>query len=325
MKGLRRRLSAVGIKPKFLNEVVLPSWWDDGLAAEPGGFREAIGYIGAHLGFSLNSLAGEQAPAFSKAGAVKYKKQKGASLDDVSLATHLALGVARAVAQAGLPACQSVPTPVKLREELLRTSDQPWLTLKQILQEAWKLGIPVIQVRNLPPGVKKPDALTTWLGDRPVIVVLKASKSPSWMAFIVSHELGHLHHQHVRPGQTIIDEKIEGAVEEKEEKEANDFAAILLTGQTNLGLHSRHRLDIPSLAAAVIDFGRKFKVAPGVAALNYGFTTQFWPVATGAVSQLEAKENAGDEIRAAMHEHLPWTELPEEAREWILRTTTSLE
>ena len=59
MKTLRVRLSAAGVKRKFLNEVVLPSWWEDSLAASRGGFREAASYICAHLGFSLKSLLDE--------------------------------------------------------------------------------------------------------------------------------------------------------------------------------------------------------------------------------------------------------------------------
>lgn len=57
--------------------------------------------------------------------------------------------------------------------------------------------------KNLPEGAKKPDALTTMAGERPVIVVMNARKSPSWIAFIVAHELGHIHHKHLKAGQTL--------------------------------------------------------------------------------------------------------------------------
>lgn len=101
MKALRARLSEAGVKPKFLNKVVLPSWWEDSIATTTGGLREGAAYIGAHLGYSLSSLLDEkQELTFAHTGAVKYKKAKGVSDDDVSLATHYALGVARAVASA---------------------------------------------------------------------------------------------------------------------------------------------------------------------------------------------------------------------------------
>jgi len=322
MKELRARLSAVGVKRTFLNKVVLPSWWDDSLAESPGGFREGTGYICAHLGYSMVSLLDEKQPlAFVNTSRVKYKKARGISEDDVSLATHYALGVARAVAFAQRPPAARVPAPVEWRRELLAVSDKPWVCLRQIVEATWKLGIPVIHLRNVPAGMTKPDALTTMVGERPVIVVMNARKSPSWMAFILAHELGHLHHGHVQPGQTLVDEKIDKSAEEKDERDANDFASCLLTGHTNLGLNSPRRLNAQQLAAAVTKFGNDYRVAPGVAALNYGFTTGFWPVANGAVSILEKADDAGVCLRATLEAHLQADDFSEEAREWIGRAT----
>ena len=56
MKELRSRLSKAGVKRKFLNEVVLPGWWEDSIALSPGGFREATAYVCSFLGYSLKSL-----------------------------------------------------------------------------------------------------------------------------------------------------------------------------------------------------------------------------------------------------------------------------
>lgn len=328
MQPLRSRLSAVGVKRKFLNAVVLPSWWEDSIAMTPGGLREAASYICAHLGYSLSSLLDEkQALAFAHTGAVKYKKAEGKTDDDVSLATHYALGVARAVAAAmeELPAAAAVPSPEEWRKALLALSDKPWVCLRHILKEAWELGIPVIHLKNLPGGAKKPDALTTMVGERPVIVVLNARKSPSWIAFIVAHELGHIHHQHLKPGQTLVDEKIDKTSDEKDESEANDFAAKLLTGHSNLGLHSTSSLGPPQLAAMARTFGKDYRIAPGVAALNYGFTTAAWPVAIGALSLLEKNDDAAKDLNKAMKEHLDLAALSEDNREWITRATNAAE
>lgn len=328
MKPLRARLSAAGVKPKFLNEIVLPSWWEDSIATTPGGLREAASYICAHLGYSLGSLLDErEALAFAHTGAVKYKKAKGVSSEDVSLATHFGLGVARAVAaameEARAPA--AVPSPEEWRRELLALSDKPWVCLRHILNATWELGIPVIHLKNLPAGAKKPDALTTMVEERPAIVVLNARKSPSWIAFIVAHELGHIHHVHLKPGQTLVDEKIDKASGEEEEGEANDFASLLLTGHRDLGLSSTRSMGIPQLAAAAVTFGKSYRIAPGVAALNYGFTTGEWPLAIGALGQLESGEDAAKDLGKAMKEHLEMDALSEDGREWITRATFTLE
>ena len=44
MKELRARLSKAGVKRKFLDEIVLPSWWEESLALTTGGFRETHGF-----------------------------------------------------------------------------------------------------------------------------------------------------------------------------------------------------------------------------------------------------------------------------------------
>ena len=306
MKGLRSRLSAAGVKPKFLNEVVLPSWWEDSIALTQGGFREAASYICAYLGYSLKSLLDDgQTLAFSHQGGVKYKKAKGKSAEDVSLTTHYALGVARSVASAfaGQPPAAAVPSPEEWRKSLLAISDRPWVCLRHILK------------------AKKPDALTTMVGDRPVIVILNARKSPSWIAFIIAHELGHIHRKHLKAGQTLVDEKIDSKSDEKEEGEANDYAVRLLTGFSDLGLNSTRSMGIPQLAGAATTFGNNYHIAPGVVALNYGFTTGAWAVANGAVGILEKKDDAGVCLKEAMEAHLNPDDLSADSWEWISRAT----
>lgn len=328
MKALRTRLSKVGVKRGFLDGVVLPSWWEDSIATTPAGFREAASYIAARLGFTLASLLDASAElSYAHPSAVKYKKSKAVSSEDMGLATHYAMGAARAVT-AGLedaPEATAVPSPEELRHTLLQGSDKPWVCLRHILKAAWELGIPVIHLKNMPRDAKKPDALTTMVGDRPVIVVMSGRKSPSWMAFIVAHELGHIHHRHLKPGQTLVDEKIDTTTDAKDEAAANDFAVRLLTGFGNLGLNSTQSMGIPQLAAAAIEFGKNYRVAPGVAALNYGFTTSQWALANGALSRLEKADDAAKDLEKAMDEHLDLDALSEDAREWIARATLAEE
>lgn len=328
MKELRSRLSKAGIKRKFLDEIVLPSWWEDSIAVSPGGFREAAGVICGHLGFGLKNLLVEgQELSLPKRSGVKFKKSKGVSEDDVCLATHFALGLARSVANAlaDAPTAQAVPSPEEWRQRLLAESDRPWVCLRHIVDASWKLGIPVIHVTNPPTGAKKPTALTTMIGDRPVILVLNGRKSPSWVAYYVAHELGHIHHKHLKAGETLVDEKIDERSEEKEEVQANEYAAQLLTGHSNLGLHSTRPLKASNLAAQAKTFGENYKVAPGVAALNYGFTTGFWAVANGAVSALEKADDAGLEIQEAMLANLDADDFSEDTWEWLTRATCSAE
>lgn len=324
MKRLRSRLSGVGVKRKFLNDVVLPSWWDDTIAESEGGFREGAGYICGHLGYSLTSLLDDRQPlVFIRREGVKYKKAKGVTEAELGLATNYALGVARSIANAfsDSPPVAEVPEPKTWRENLINHSDKPWVCLRHILDASWNLGIPVIQLQNLPSQAKKPDALTTMIGGRPVIVVMSGRKSPSWIAFIVAHELGHLHHKHLKADQTLVDNEIRTQVEEAQEIEANNYAAQLLTGHPDLGLNSARRLTAKQLAKQAEDFGNRYRISPGVAALNYGFTTGYWPVASGAVSILENQDNAAQDFSNAMEAHLKPEMFSEDAWEWITNAT----
>lgn len=60
----------------------------DSIAATAGGFREAVSYIAARLGFSLASLLDEKAAlTHAHTGTVKYKKAKGVTARYVSRRT----------------------------------------------------------------------------------------------------------------------------------------------------------------------------------------------------------------------------------------------
>lgn len=328
MKVLRSRLSAVGLKRTFLNKVVLPSWWDDSLAESTGGFREGASHVAARLGFPLADLLNHEKPLVMRnPGGVKYKKARGVSEGDVCLMTNYAIGVARAAASAYLeePPAASVPAAGEWRSALQALSDRPWVCLRHMLEATWRMGIPVLHVRNLPAGARKPDALTTMVGDRPVIVILSGRKSPSWVAFTVAHELGHLHHGHLQAGQTLVDEKIETRDGGPEETEANEYASRLLTGQSDFGLHSSRSLGPAQLATQAKVFGEKYRVAPGVAALNYGFTTGSWGTANGAVTLLEKNDDAAVYLQTAQEAHLDRAALSEDSWEWIARATAANE
>ena len=324
MRALRSRLSKAGVSRAFLDKVVLPDWWNDSIATIPSGFREAAGFICAHLGFSLASLLDASLElSFSERGAVKYKKSRGVADSEVGLATHYALGVARAMAAgwASRGSASPVPSPTEWRERLLSKSKGSWVCLGDLLSAALELGIPILHLRTFPTHGKKPDALATMVGNRPVIVVLSQRKSPAWLSFIVAHELGHLHHRHLTAGQTLVDEKMGQNADETEEKQANEFASRLLTGQSDLGLYASGYLTSANLAKAARKFGEKYRIAPGVAALNYGFTTGRWAVATAAVTVLEKREDAAAEFHSALADQLKLSELSEDSLAWITRAT----
>ena len=73
------------------------------------------------------------------------------------------------------------------------------------------------------------------------------------------------------------------------------------------------------MALAATSFGRRYRIAPGVAALNYGFTTRRWAIANGAVARLEGNVDTGEIIRDALRRWLKSVDLNDDAREWLRR------
>jgi hypothetical protein len=80
-------------------------------------------------------------------------------------------------------------------------------------------------------------------------------------------------------------------------------------------------MNINQLAYQAEEFGKNYRVAPGVAALNYGFNTREWALANGALSLLEKGDDAGADLTKEMTNHLSPGEVSEDSWEFIFRLT----
>jgi hypothetical protein len=56
MPMLYKRLSKVGLQPKFIQEKALPEWWDAELENNPVAVLEAAGRIAKRLGLDMASV-----------------------------------------------------------------------------------------------------------------------------------------------------------------------------------------------------------------------------------------------------------------------------
>ncbi|MDK2972507.1 MAG: hypothetical protein PWP23_2262 [Candidatus Sumerlaeota bacterium] len=321
MTTLRQRLSAAGVKRKYLNACILPEWWDDEAALNPAGFSEAQLYVANRLGLTIDSLQSGGELRFTQVSA-KFKKRSDTNEDDLRLAKMIAFRAAR-VAVLG---CNTGPVPLPtapgpLREEILKTGAK-CVTLEGLLDYCWAHGIPVIHIGEFPPGTKKMDGLSARIDGRPAIVLSKNITSKSAMAFILAHELGHLALGHL-PEDTdiLLDQSWERNENDHEEQAANTFAAQVLTGMEDPRFTAERKLTGDELAAASRRFGEKNGIAPGVVALNYGWTRKFFPVAFAALKILEPNEHSVQIVRQRMVQNLTEELMPTEAYEWLLRLT----
>jgi hypothetical protein len=321
MGVLRQRLSEAGVNRKYLNSCILPDWWDDAAAQNPAGFSEVLLYIAHRLGLTVDSLTSKGELEFYGVKA-KFKKRADTTEDDLQLAKMIAFHAARVAASACRTAVAPLPeAPEAIREQILQ-SGVPCVALEALLDYCWGHGIPVIHVGEFPAKAKKMDGLSARIDGRPVIVLSKNIRSKSAMAFILAHELGHLALGHLPADMDLIlDQSWDKNESDWEEEEANAFASHLLTGMKDPKFSAARNLNAEQLAAAATKLGNEHKIAPGVVALNYGWTKRFFPVAFAALKVLEPGEHAAEVVGQRMVGHIDEDLISGEAYEWLVRLT----
>ncbi|MCG8603202.1 MAG: XRE family transcriptional regulator, partial [Verrucomicrobiales bacterium] len=330
MKGFRERLSGLGIKRKFLNEIILPDWWSDSMGNEPNGLLLAAGYVADYLGVKRSELLKEDLKGFSfvsGTGSVRYKAPSNKQPvtqereDSLRLATSISYQAAAYTGDAVIGETADLPDPDDLRKQLLNRGEHRWVSLDDLLHACWSHGIGVIHLnkRAFPTGTVKPDALAAWSGLKRVIVLIKEQHSASWLSYTLAHELGHFFHGHIPEGDFYLDQSLQAERIGKEEQEADDYAMRLLTGEPDLGIYIPYRPKSADLAERARHYSRRYRVAPGVVALNYGMSTGNWGIANGAVRIVDENRKALRLVQEYRDQQLDWDALSEERREWIRR------
>ena len=210
----------------------------------------------------------------------------------------------------------------KIRKDLIEKNKQDNVTLQNLLDYCWNIGIPVIHVSDFPSKAKrKPDGIAAIINDRPTIVLSKNMKFSAWQAFILAHEIGHLCLNHLSGDSVIVDDEVQVQDPERtEEKEANRFARELLLGQ-DINYTCQSRINAEQLAQNAQETGEKTKSDPGSIALNYAHTARFIPVGMKALGFLEPDADAIGTINQKMLGNIDPELLAEGPLRWLLSLT----
>ena len=205
MAELYRRLRAVGLTKPYVRKTILPDWWDDRAADNPAGYAEGLTYLSRHSGLDLATLRDSAKPvAFRDFGVCKFKMSKNATEDDLALARAIATRAAQLVNVATSEAVQPLPTSAsQIRREIIGQGE-PWVSLSNLVDYSWSLGIPVIHLSSFP-DAKRPDGLAACVKGRPVIVLCKKDNYSAGLLFILAHELGHIALGHITDDGVLID------------------------------------------------------------------------------------------------------------------------
>jgi hypothetical protein len=298
LKTIYARLGEVGISRDYLHKAVWPEWWDDHVAATAAGFAEAAGMLARYLGLELAPLLEKQTVRWAGHGHVHFKKMDGLSVQDVDMARRLsvqALRLAGASLGGGIPL---IPKNAAEARDAILSEGNRTVTLESLLDYCWTLGVPVLHLSNFPPRARKMEGLACCPDGRPAIALTKNLKSPSWLVFVLAHELGHIVCGHVEADSVLIDAKVSSESDDRQEREATAFAVELLTGVANVRFTADRWLTAAELAQTAVDVGKRMKVEPGVIALNYAWNKQHLPVAQAALKLIEGECDAVETVRA---------------------------
>jgi len=322
-----RRAREAGYKKAFVENVVLPEWWEHQIAANPAGREEGIGYLALRLGLSPASLREGERATHIPLGEAKYKTREGVTTSDLEPAKAVAAWALRLACGAMPVPLHAVPDAPTLRAHLL-SAGAPWVDFPRLLDACWAQGIPVLPIED-PGGGKKMDGMAARFGGRFGVALCGRYRSPSRQAFILAHELGHVACGHLpADGVLVVDEGIaeralggaDGNVrDEIEEPEANGYARDLLMPEFTIYLHpgySAHKL-----ASWAKEKAPALHIAPGVMVNNYGHVHKKWGVAGAALSDVEGGHNALALMRQALEERLDWDRLSDDEADYLRRLT----
>lgn len=317
MAALYRRLGEAGVERSYVQDVILPHWWDDSLALGPTAFDQALGYVARSLGYNPSDLR-QDASLTPPAPTVKYKLRQGVSDGDVATSASLALRAAVLASRAATKEAKMLPTTgIEVREAILGAGKKH-VTLEDLLDFGWSLGIVILHVARFPK--KKMDGLAAVVDGRPVIVVSRRDTSKARLLFVLAHEIGHLIKRHVTDGARIDDEvDTEGG--DQIEEEANGVAFEILTGSAK----PRFRLTAGRIyPSTIVEYatalGEQHKVHPATIALHWAWNRQAnWGVTTSALRKLEGSHDVSEEFHKREHANLDFDRLTEDDGDFLRR------
>ena len=237
MKGhtfqtLMRRLSRTGFKPDFIRSAVLPDWWDDACADDPGVLSDIEIRVARFLRRSIADVrdpsAELAAPTYDRA---QLRHVRDIDRDRLGPAIHSALQIAGAVVRSlrstNHPPAVVPPDALTWRQQVSQGGQR--VRLDDLLGDLWGRGIPVVPIDVLPAPTFQ--GLACIVESRPVILLGHKIDQPGRVAYVIAHEAGHVVAGDCAPDQPVVDEEEEIADDSDIERNADLFATRFLVGR----------------------------------------------------------------------------------------------
>jgi hypothetical protein len=271
MRKLYERLSAAGFSRHFIQNSVLPSWWEDSLAEKETGFAHIALIIARYIGADVRTLLDtEESITLEPLGRVLFKSGGNTVPEALRATTSVCVRAAHLVHRAtSVVPPSALPESAMALHEELRQRGHTVVTLDALLDWCWSVGIPVLHLKKESLPGKKPQALCLRVKGRPVVFLCDAHNLGAWQAFHLAHELGHILLGHLESGDSLwLDETIRRDDTQEQEVEANMFAVTLLLRDPEITVNALPSLKAEELAAAARQYGEKHTLDPQALVLN---------------------------------------------------------
>ena len=322
MQVLYERLSQIGFNKKFIQDKILPDWWESSCENTPGAVAEVAAYISRRLNLELDSLLDKNSqPRFKNICQPKFKKQNNTNSNELTVAYYLASRIAELTAYACPTEYQAIDrlSLTEIRNFIFQK--RKYVDLAGVLIFCWSRGIPVIYFTEFPKKVKKFNGMVASVANRPVIIISLKEKSPSRLLFVIAHELGHIYKEHIN-NKVLIDEKVEPDSIDNEEIQANEFAKELIFGNSDVDYSTSHNLDTKRLVTYCKNVSNRDLVDPGAVAWNYGWHKEHWGAVREAIKIIEDKDTDNYyKINNYLQNNLNWSKLNDDNQDYLALMT----
>jgi Zn-dependent peptidase ImmA (M78 family) len=226
-----RRLAQAGFTGDFARRALLPDWWDESCGNEPALLSDLEIRVARFLGLGINAVRDPATalvvPAYPGA---QLRRVRDVDRDRLSPAIHTAMQVASALVRtlgAGVPPVHLPPRDgLSWRRQIKNTGSA--IKLNDVLDDLWHRGIPVIALDLLPtPSFQ---GMACIVENRPIILVGFKHDEPGRIAFLVSHEAGHITAGDCTPDHPVVEEEDEFVDDVAIERTAELYATNVLVG-----------------------------------------------------------------------------------------------
>ncbi|MGB0564415.1 MAG: ImmA/IrrE family metallo-endopeptidase [Spirulinaceae cyanobacterium] len=332
MQILYHQLDQIGLSKRYIQQQILPDWWDNEFEQSNGAVATAAAYLSRRLSLNFESLIQrDRQPEFEQVYQAKFKLKKGTNSEKLILPYVIAIRIAELVAYACpnpyLEIMESSAS--KIREDILEKQHE--INLKSVIAWCWQQGIPVIHLSNYPPKVNKFEGMIVWYNNadekeknRPVVIIGQNNKFCSKLLFILAHELGHWFKGHLNQDSFLLDEVINDNQDDAEEAEANEFSVELLTGNP----YTEYQFPKSTTGDKLVHYAHQEKennptVSLGVIANNHGWRMKTvegvnrWGVVNAALKIIEGDTKASQFINQVLQQSLDWERLSEDNQDYL--------